>query len=89
MAAYGYLSHTNQNDEGAETRIARAGYPVKYGWAENIAAGPTTAEAVMKMWMGSEAHRNNILNPKFKALGVGVAQASDGTLYWTQNFGGK
>jgi uncharacterized protein YkwD len=89
MAAYGYLNHTNQNNEGPEVRIERAGYSTQYGWAENIAAGPTTANAVMKMWMGSPAHRDNILNCKFKALGVGVAQASDGMLFWTQVFGGK
>jgi uncharacterized protein YkwD len=89
MAAYGYLSHTNQNDEGADIRMERAGYPIEYGWAENIAAGPTTANAVMEMWMSSEAHRKNILNCKFRALGVGVAQATDGMLFWTQTFGGK
>jgi uncharacterized protein YkwD len=89
MAAYGYLNHTNQNNETPDVRMKRAGYPVQYGWAENIAAGPTTAKAVMSMWMGSEGHRKNILNPKFRALGVGVAQASDGMLFWTQCFGGK
>ena len=89
MAAYGYLNHTNQNNESPDVRMARAGYPVKYGWAENIAAGPTTAKAVMDMWMSSPDHRKNILDPKFHALGVGVAQATDGMLFWTQNFGGK
>lgn len=89
MAAYGYLNHTNQDGDGPEVRMERAGYPTQYGWAENIAAGPTTAKAAMDMWMGSSAHRKNILNCKFKALGVGVAQASDGMLFWTQNFGGK
>src|SRR5262245_6945225 len=40
MATYGYLSHTNSNDEGADTRMERAGYDTSKGWAENIAAGP-------------------------------------------------
>ena len=89
MAAYGYLSHTSQNDEDPSSRMARSGYPIQHGWAENIAFGAHTPEAVMNQWMNSSGHRKNILNCKFRALGVGVAQAHDGTLYWTQNFGGK
>jgi uncharacterized protein YkwD len=55
---------------------------------ENIAAGYGSAAEVMEGWMNSSGHRENILNPAFTRLGVGVTAASDGTLYWVQNFAG-
>ena len=41
----------------------------------------------MAGWMDSPGHRANILNCQARAIGVGVAAAADGTLYWTQMFG--
>ncbi len=55
-------------------------------WAENIAYGQTTPEAVMSSWMNSSGHRANILNPNLKELGVGIYE-SNGIIYWSQNFG--
>nr|WP_308129050.1 CAP domain-containing protein [Actinoplanes polyasparticus] len=37
--------------------------------------------------MASPGHRANILNCKAIAVGVGVAYASNGLPYFTQNFG--
>ncbi|HAL16299.1 MAG TPA: CAP domain-containing protein [Anaerolineaceae bacterium] len=63
------------------------------GWSnagENLAAGYSTPEAVVQGWMASTGHRDNILNPKFKEIGVGYYQgASKYTYYWGQDFGGK
>jgi uncharacterized protein YkwD len=57
-----------------------------YRWAgENIAYGQTSAQEVMQSWMNSAGHRQNILNPKFRD--VGIAYAYGNTFYWTQNFG--
>jgi len=44
------------------------------------------AEAVVKRWMNSSAHRANILTPYFKQQGVGVAFSDDGKVYITENF---
>ncbi len=54
---------------------------------ENIAAGQPTAKAVMKAWMGSRGHRRNILDKRFRTIGLGLARSADGTPYWVQNFG--
>ena len=54
---------------------------------ENIAAGQPTAKAVMKAWMNSAGHRRNILNRKFRKIGLGLARDADGTPYWVQDFG--
>src|SRR5665647_3506796 len=55
---------------------------------ENIARGYTSVSAVTAGWMGSAGHRANILNPSFKSISVGVAQAANGTYYWVENFVG-
>jgi uncharacterized protein YkwD len=87
MAAKRYFSHTGKDKSDPGDRLQRAGYDASRGWAENIAYGYRTAEAVMTGWMGSDGHRKNILNCDLTTLGVGVAKSSDGTLYWTQDFG--
>ena len=56
-----------------------------YYIGENIAAGQTSPERVMNSWMNSEAHRNNILDPNFMYIGVGVSQKGN-VIYWSQIF---
>ena len=68
---------------------------VGFDWSnvgENIATGFTTAGAVVRAWMGSKGHCQNILNPQYRYVGTGVSDRSipgfstrDGT--WTQDFG--
>lgn len=53
---------------------------------ENIAMGQRTPEEVVKGWMNSKGHRENILNEHFTHIGVGYVK--DGN-YWTQQFIGK
>lgn len=60
---------------------------IKYSAAaENIASGQKTAAEVMNSWMNSSGHKANILNSNFNKIGVGVAKANNGNLYWTQLF---
>nr|WP_239648737.1 CAP domain-containing protein [Nocardiopsis chromatogenes] len=80
MARRDYMSHDTPEGVGPAERAAEAGYTAWGG--ENVAAGYTSAEAVMDGWMNSEGHRKNILNCDFTAVGVGE---TDG--YWAQNFG--
>ena len=54
--------------------------------AENIASGQQSPEKVMEAWMKSDGHRNNILSPDYKNVGVGVYQDASGKLYWVQLF---
>ncbi len=70
-------------------RISRSGYD--WSWAgENIATGYATPSAVVRAWMGSTGHCENILDPSFRAVGTGVsrrAAAADAPGTWTQDFG--
>ncbi len=55
---------------------------------ENAAAGYSTPAAVMQGWMKSSGHKDNILNPSTRAIGVGFYQGSgDFHYYWVQDFG--
>jgi len=52
---------------------------------ENIAYGQQTPQKVMDSWMNSPSHRENILNPKFKSIGIGYHKGNHP--YWVQLFG--
>lgn len=82
MVAKNYFSHTSADGRSPWDRMKQAGYSGG-AMAENIAAGQTTAAAVVDAWMHSEGHRANILNCTFKVLGVGHHSN-----HWVQNFGG-
>jgi uncharacterized protein YkwD len=79
MAASGDLVHNSLRPLfscGSSVRAA----------AENIAYGGQTPAALMSMWMNSPGHRANILNPALKEIGIGIATASDGRIWATQDF---
>ncbi|MBT2420276.1 sigma-70 family RNA polymerase sigma factor [Streptomyces sp. ISL-22] len=87
MAARDFFDHTNPDGADPGQRITAAGYTWST-YAENIARGQQTPEAVMDSWMNSPGHRANILNCSFKDIGVGIHKASGGP-WWTQNFGAR
>ena len=81
MSAANTLSHQGSDGSDAGDRITQAGYTWQtYG--ENIAEGYTSEEAVIKGWLESEGHCQNIMNGAFTEMGV----ATSGS-YWTQVFG--
>lgn len=85
MARSNELTHT-LNGKGPADRVLAAGY--RYSMvAENIAYNQRTPKAAVKSWMGSEGHRANILNPKFREIGVGIAYSTKGEPYYTEVFG--
>lgn len=55
------------------------------GVTENIAMGQSSASEAVADWMRSDGHRANILGPHGR-IGVAMARAADGTLYWCQQF---
>ncbi len=72
------------------SRISAAGYTWRAA-GENIATGFSTPRAVVRAWMGSTGHCENILNPSFRNVGTGVSTRpvkgfATGTGTWTQDF---
>lgn len=54
--------------------------------AENVAAGPPTAEDAVAAWMESPPHRGNVLNREHRRIGVAGFVGKDGRAYWVQQF---
>lgn len=57
-----------------------------YAAAENIASGYSSPSSVMKGWMNSLGHRQNILTDYFGKIGIGYYKAPNGYKYWVQLF---
>jgi uncharacterized protein YkwD len=85
-----FFSHTGSNGSSPWQRMAAEGYTFNTAKAENIAAGYGTAQAVFNGWKNSSGHNKNMLNPNYKAIGIGRATVSGSpyTTYWTTDFGG-
>ncbi|MCR9198103.1 MAG: CAP domain-containing protein [Planctomycetaceae bacterium] len=92
MAFRDFFGHVNLEGQQPWDRALEAGYDYQT-IGENIAAGQLTPAEVVQAWYDSASHRENILNPAFREIGIGYTfLASDtGGLnynhYWTQLFG--
>jgi uncharacterized protein YkwD len=91
MVARDFFDHTNPDGKTPSNRIKEAGYPEEsrkcncawqYYDGENIAQGFKTAADVMKGWMNSPGHKENILSKNFDEIGIGFKDNR-----WVQNFG--
>ncbi|HEX2988079.1 MAG TPA: CAP domain-containing protein, partial [Chloroflexota bacterium] len=92
MASHSYFAHNTPEGTTPVSRSSAAGYP-SFPWGtyvgENLAKGFDSPDTVMQGWMNSEGHRRNVLLPDYIEIGVAVAAAPDGTLYWAQEFGNR
>jgi uncharacterized protein (TIGR03000 family) len=84
MALQQTLSHPLDGKDFWQ-RIVDTGYTPSTA-AENIAQGAPDAAAVVQMWMESEGHRENILSPEYREIGIGFTTAPNGETFWTQVF---
>ena len=91
MAANNYFSHTSLDGRTFDQRIHDAGYTASGTLGENIAAGQPSPQSVVNSWMGSPGHCRNIMDPAFRAIGVGYAYEAGSTYrhYWTMSLGGS
>lgn len=81
------FSHDRPNGQSYDSLYRELGVTGYGYWGENIAMGQSDASAVVTAWMNSEGHRENILKPEYRKIGIGVYYVN-GTPYWAQNFGG-
>ena len=77
MAANNYMGHRGSDGSEVGERVTRTGYR----WSsvgENVAAGQPDAETVVKAWLDSPGHCENIMGPQFREMGVAfVAGAAE------------
>ncbi|MFQ5805311.1 MAG: CAP domain-containing protein [Phycisphaerae bacterium] len=87
MIHYDFFAHGNPvTGTDLSARAEQFGYEYLI-IGENLAAGQTSSAQAMADWMDSEGHRENILNPDFTELGVGVRTGGRFGTYWVQEFG--
>ncbi|HLJ39459.1 MAG TPA: CAP domain-containing protein [Steroidobacteraceae bacterium] len=85
MARHGYFDHVDLSGQSPADRVRAVGYREKLV-GENIAYGPITVEEVVQGWLHSPDHCENIMDPRFAQMGVGMAtgQAARRGLFWVQ-----
>jgi uncharacterized protein YkwD len=81
MARNKQMTHTGSDGSSVGQRATRAGYTWS-GVAENVAAGQASVSEVMRDWVNSPGHYNNIIG-RYKHVGF----AGEQSRYWTQVFG--
>src|SRR6266550_4113925 len=86
-----YCAHTSLDGRSPTQRMADAGYPAFSTWTgEDLAAGYTSTGDVLNGWINSPAHYAVLVNPHYRAIGVGRGYATGSAYgwYWTADFGG-
>jgi len=85
MAKQDKLEHV-LDEKNPSDRVKDAGY--KYAeTGENIAWNARSSKEVVKGWMESPHHKENILKTEFTEIGVAVVKNKKGEPYWVQVFG--
>ena len=87
MARHHYFDHQDLSGRSPAERVKAAGYR-EQRVAENIAYGPLSTEDVIAGWLNSPGHCENLMDPRFKEMGIAFAPESGEhqELYWVQLF---
>jgi uncharacterized protein YkwD len=99
MRQYSYFAHESPDGSPFSARIANSGYLAgasRWTIGENIAWGSLilgTPNAINTAWMNSPHHRDNILDPDYREIGIGSISGSPrdpnelGAIIVTHDFG--
>ena len=87
MATNNFMDHTGSDGSNPGDRIAAEGYSFS-AWAENVAAGYSSVDAVMNGWLQSSGHCRNIMSSSVTELGADMVTNPSSTYsrYWTAVF---
>jgi uncharacterized protein YkwD len=85
MAEHSYFEHQDLSGHSPADRVRAVGYKEKLV-GENIAYGPQSVDEVMRGWLDSPGHCENIMDPRFAEMGLALAQGHGVRhgLYWVQ-----
>ena len=73
MLAENYWAHFAPSGKTPWDFILGSGYKFTFA-GENLAKNFYASDDVVKAWMASPSHRDNLLNPKYKDIGIAVAE---------------
>ena len=80
------IKFAHERPDGSDIGTAAFEAGVGNPGGENIGAGFTKPEAVVKAWMDSDGHRTTMLQSHYTHIGVGYYKGKNGTGYWVQEF---
>jgi uncharacterized protein YkwD len=85
MAQHDYFEHEDLSGRSPAARVRAVGYAEKLV-GENIAYGPESADEVVKGWLASPGHCENIMDPRFAEMGFASSpgRMPRRGLYWVQ-----
>lgn len=76
MIAEDCLAHQCGDEQKLKKRIVKSGYPIpggRYGFAE-VTGCSLTPQDMVDAWMRSSVHRDRILGPKYRDIGIGAGK---------------
>ena len=87
MARHKYFDHQDPAGHSPADRVRASGYRETLV-GENIAYGPKSADEVVRGWLDSPGHCENIMDVRFSEVGLAYATGSGAKpgLYWVQVF---
>jgi uncharacterized protein YkwD len=91
MVARGYTGHNDPVTGvalGPAQMLAAGFHPVGENWYGSRFGPPSIADVAMKWFMTDAPHYQNILNPRYTGVGVGIAYNGQQWLL-VQDFGGS
>ncbi|WP_300301597.1 CAP domain-containing protein [Ferrovibrio sp.] len=69
LQSCGRIAHEGCDGSDLARRLNRIGYGFRMA-AENLAVCACDADGVVRLWLGSDGHRRNLLNPNVTELGA-------------------
>lgn len=89
LADGNYLAHDDREGRSPLDRVQQAGIGGFRMLAENIGASDVSddrLEAILRAWIASPTHRENLLHPGFNTSGIGIERSADGRTVAVQLF---
>lgn len=74
MVKNGYFDHFGPDYQTPWQFMEKAGYHYELG-GENLAVGFISHEEIVKAWLDSPSHRQNLLEPNFEDIGIAALPA--------------
>lgn len=71
MCVNQYFAHKSPDGVFFDSLLSVAGYEYDFG-GENLAREFNSSKIIVKAWMASPSHRDNILEARFEDVGIGI-----------------
>lgn len=75
MFAFNYWAHVSPSGRTPWAFFTDVGYKYQYA-GENLARDFREPEPIIRAWMNSASHKENMINPKYQEIGVAVVDGS-------------